>query len=619
MKSHQHLFAELKRRNVFKVSAVYGAVAFGLIQVADPLADAMRLPDTFVPFVVALLVLGFPVALVLAWAFELSPQGVRKTTAAGTGEIEAIVAQPASERWPAGLLALAGIALLVAGAWWAGHRSGAAASETELAASAGAVQLAYVAPDEDTRPSIAVLPFGDLSPEGDQEYFSDGMTEELLNVLAKIRELRVAARTSVFALKDVDLTATQIGDTLDVGYFVEGSVRKSGNRLRITAQLIDARDGSHLWSENYDRDLEDVFAIQTEIAEAIADQLRVPLGLDDGHTLVSPTDDLEAYDLYLSGRARMRERGASVDEAVKLFEAAVAQDSNWAPAWAGLAEGKSLQPFYRTADSTYWANTFAEAERAAERALELDPDNASATVALANVHRDSWEWDAAETAYLRALKLDPDNVEAYQQYAELLGYVGRLDEANEVARRALALDRSPIRLNTAGYLALHDDRPEVAMRYLEEGIQADPEGQVGFLRYNLAFAHMMTDHAPVARTLLLGVIKGKEPGLAERVARAWPPEQGLPSAEAIEIFGTSKTPVASGLFSAQMWMLLGQPDRAIEHIVTIRNRVPFGQTDNWWNPTLDPLRDDPRFEETQEAWGLGGYEVHRTGDRDPKP
>ena len=574
----------------------------------------MRLPDVFVPFVVALLVLGFPIALVLAWAFELSPQGVRKMEAARAGEIEAIMAQPASKRWPAGLLALGGVALLVGSAWWAGRQSGAAEAQADTAGRADAVQLAFVDPAEDERPSIAVLPFDDLSPEGDQAYFSDGMTEEILNVLAKIRELRVAARTSTFALKDVDLTATQVGDTLDVGYFVEGSVRKAGNQLRITAQLIDTSNGSHLWSETYDRDLEDVFAIQTEIAEAIADALRIPLGLDAGGDLVSPTSDLEAYDLYLAGRARMRERGSSIDDAVELFEAAVAQDSGWAPAWAALAEGKSIQPFYRSADSAYWSNTLAEAEVAARRALELDPSNASATVALASVHRDRWEWEAAEAAYLRAIQLDPDNFEAHQQYAEFLGYVGRLAEASEAARRALALDRSPIRLNVAGYISMHDDRVEDAIRYLDEGIRADPERRLGFLRYNRALAQMMTTRDALGRTYMLEAFRSFDPDRAERLARAWPEDRGVPSPAAIEIMGESNTVVA-----AQMWMVLDRPERAIEHIVAIRDRTPFGQVDHWWNPVLDPLREDPRFIATQEAWNLGGFKVRRTGDRERAP
>lgn len=608
MKSYQELFAELKRRNVFKVSAVYGAVAFGLIQVADPLADAMRLPDTFVPFVVALLVLGFPVALVLAWAFELSPQGVRKMEAATPAEIAAIVAQPVSKRWPAGLLALGGIALLVGGAWWAGRQSGAAEPDAAAMERSESVQLAFTDPVQDARPSIAVLPFDDLSPDGDQAYFSDGMTEEILNVLAKIRELRVAARTSVFALRDVDLTATEIGDTLDVGFFVEGSVRKAGDRLRITAQLIDASDGSHLWSEQYDRDLEDVFAIQTEIAEAIAAQLRVPLGLDEGERLVSPTSDLEAYDLYLAARARMRERGASVREAVDLFAAAIAQDSTWAPAWAGLAESKSILPFYVAADSTFWANALAEAEYAARRALELDPSNASATVALANVHRDRREWEPAEATYLRALQIDPDNVEAHQQFAEFLAYIGRLDEASQASRRALALDRSPIRLNVAGYIAEHDNRIEAAIQYLDEGIRADPEGNVGFLRFNRAVAHMQTDRDPVARTLLLDALRTNFPDITERMARAWPASRGLPTPEAIEIIED----LPGWEFPAQAWMLIDRPERAIERIVAIRDRVPFGQTDHWWSPLLDPLRDDPRVIATQEAWGLAGYEPRRT-------
>jgi len=362
MRPYQQFLAELKRRKVFKVVGVYGAVAFGLLQVADPLATALGLPDAFLTYVVAILFLGFPLAIVFAWALEVTPKGVQKTGAAAPGEIEAIVAQPISKRWPAGLMALAGVAALVAGGWWVGRQTATDAADTAAAAeSASDIRLAFTDPGDDLRPSLAVLPFADMSPEGDQEYFSDGITEEILNTLARIRELKVAARTSAFAFKGQDLDMRVIGDSLGVAYLIEGSVRKAGNQLRITAQLISAADGTHLWSDQYDRPMDDVFAIQTEIALAIAEELRIPLGLDDPSGLVTPTADLEAYDLYLAGLAQMRTRGAAVAEAARLFESAIARDSTWAPAWAKLAEAREILTFYPegwdnppTGDEEWW-------------------------------------------------------------------------------------------------------------------------------------------------------------------------------------------------------------------------------------------------------------------------
>ncbi len=466
MKSYQQFFAELKRRKVFKVAAVYGVVAFGLLQVADPLAAALRLPDTFLTYVLAILLLGFPLALVLAWALEVTPDGVRKTEAAAPGEIETIVAQPLSKRWPSGLMALAGVGALVAGAWWVGRQTAAesATTSTDSTATAADVRLAFVDPSEDPRPSIAVLPFADMSPEQDQEYFGDGMTEEILNTLARIRELRVSGRTSTFAYKGQDKDLRQIGIELGVGYLVEGSVRKAGNQLRITAQLIDAADGSHMWSDQYDRPMDDVFAIQTEIAEAIAGALRVPLGLDADESLVTPTADLAAYDLYLAGRAKMRERGPSLLEAVELFDVAIARDSTWAPAWAALAETSELKLWYSTAQPEGMTRKefnpigLAEADRAARRALELDPRNASALVALGSVQRNRGEWDASEATYLRALTLDPDNAEAHQQFGDLLLNVGRIAEGVRALDRAAALDPAPVRLGMLALALEVDDR-----------------------------------------------------------------------------------------------------------------------------------------------------------------
>lgn len=244
---YQRLFAELKRRKVFQVALVYGATAFVVLQVAELLATGLDLPGWVFRAITLLALVGFPIALVLTWALEITPEGVRRTEAASGEEVERIIAQPAVKRWPSGLAALVGVALLVAGAWYVGRQSGPSGAE---AVEAGTVEA-----------SIAVLPFADMSPAGDQEHFSDGISEELLNLLARVPELRVAARTSSFAFRDQNLPIPVIADSLNVAHVLEGSVRKAGEEVRITAQLIRAEDGYHVWSDTWDRTLEDVFAV----------------------------------------------------------------------------------------------------------------------------------------------------------------------------------------------------------------------------------------------------------------------------------------------------------------------------------------------------------------------
>ena len=614
-KSYQRFFAELKRRHVFRVMAVYGIVGFVLLQVADLAIPALLLPEWTYRFVALILLLGFPIALIIAWAFEVTPEGIRKTKAADPAQILAIIDQPASRRWPAGLLALLGGALLLAGGWWAGRQT---APDVTAEATTGSAEdraaesgPAMAGPEDADRPSIAVLPFADMSPEGDQEYFSDGITEELLNTLAKIRDLKVMARTSAFAFKGENLDMRAVGDSLNAGYLVEGSVRKAGDELRITAQLIDAEDGSHLWSESYDRRLENVFEIQTEIAEAIADELRVPLGLDQGEQLVSPTEDLEAFDLYLAGRARMRERGESVEEAVRLFEAAVARDSSWAPAWAGLAEAHTLVPYYTSAqpDSALWATNLAAAERAAERALAVDPENASALVALASVHRDRWNWDAAESAYGRALSVDPENVEAHQQYAEFLSYVGRLDEAYAAAHRALALDRAPIRLNIVGLIASYNRRYEEAVDVLSEGIRADSAGRVRALRTNLASVHLAQGDWAQYRESLLQNLRGAEEQVRQ-LRELWP--AGTP----LTIDVLEGAEVTQGPEAAAMFLVLGAKDRALEALEGYGQQVPYGQSPRrLFRPSFEPLWDESRFRALLRRFNLEGVRPQRLEPR----
>ncbi|HUE96719.1 MAG TPA: tetratricopeptide repeat protein, partial [Longimicrobiaceae bacterium] len=472
------------------------------------------------------------------------------------------------------------------------------------------LRLASTEAEVEAGPSIAVLPFADMSPEGDQEYFSDGMTEELINTLAKIRDLTVMARTSAFAFKGANLDMRAVGDSLGVQYLVEGSVRKAGNELRITAQLIDAQDGAHLWSDTYDRRLENVFEIQREIAEAIAGELRVPLGLQENERLVSPTEDLAAYDLYLAGRARMRDRGESVREAVQLFEAAIARDSSWAPAWAGLAESRTLIPYYPMAweDSTLWAQSLSGAESAATRALALDVDNASALVALGSVHRDRWDWDEAEDAYRRALRIDPESVEGLQQYAELLMYAGRMDEAYRIARQALELDPSAVRMNAMALAAWLAGRPAEAIRTFEAALasQEDPL-MAQKLNSNLLRVYQMTGSWSDVRRLLIDRFEADDPALAQRVRSGWTAAADPPPVEVVELLDEEWPGGATGIM-----LMTGRSDRVLDRLeAQYSGMPPFGPSLSLWSPIYDPLRDDPRFQAILASRGLEGLKPQR--------
>jgi TolB-like protein len=609
MRGYQQFFAELKRRHVFKVAAIYGAVAFGVLQVADPLGTALGLSDSFLSLVVGLLLLGFPVALVLAWAFEVTPDGVQKAEPAAPGEIEAIVAQPASRRWPAGLLALAGAALLFGG-WWMGHSTAADPAES----TPSEAHLAFTDLADDPRPSIAVLPFTDMSPEGDQEHFSDGMTEEIINVLARSGQFGVRGRTSAFAYKGENRDLREIGSELNVAYLIEGSVRKDGDQLRITAQLIDAADDSHLWSESYTRPAANIFDIQIEIAEAIAGALQVPLGLDDHGDLVTPTADVEAYDLYLAARSRLRERGPGIDEAARLFEAAIARDSAWAPAWAGLADATELQLWNPRRDIPFEA-TLAAAERRAQRALELQPQNSTALVVLGNVHRDRYEWADAEASYRRALAVDPDNPEAHQQYGELLHKMGRLQEAVRSLDRAAALDPAAVRLAQLMYVLHRDsrwDETDAVRRWAgTQGIDmtfggASPDGDE-FWRRTRAWEEGRYEDVG-------SITPGWSFGAADSATWA----AAIPALRAgrFDLLPDSLKDVDWGYAHL---VRFGELDRAVEEFLEYRqageasgsNLVRLTPEEVWW-PVLDPIRSHPRIQSYLVSIGLGGRTVQRT-------
>jgi serine/threonine protein kinase/Tfp pilus assembly protein PilF len=334
-------------------------------------------------------------------------------------------------------------------------------------------------------PSIAVLPFANLSADKEQEYFCDGMAEDIINALTQLEGLRVVARTSTFAFKGKHQDIRQIGKELSVNSVLEGSVRKSGNRLRITAQLISVADGYHLWSEKFDRDLADVFAIQDEISLAIVEKLKVKLLGDEKEKMLKRyTENLEAYDLYLKGRYHWNRRTPDeLRKAVAHFEQVIQRDPEYALAYAGLADSYSMLEQVNIIPAK---EAFPKARELAKKALEIDETLAEAHASLAFVLQSyDWDWIGMEREFKRAIELNPNYATAHQWFAMALTSLGRTSEAIQEIKKALELDPLSLIINTsAGYVYIYSGQEEKALKQAEKILDMDPT--FGFIHHILA-------------------------------------------------------------------------------------------------------------------------------------
>ncbi len=417
------LFEELKRRNVFRVGIAYAVTSWLLLQVADIVLENIAAPGWVMQAFMLALGLGFPLALFFAWAFELTPEGLKK---------EKDVDRTASITPQTGrrldYIIIAVMALALSYFVWESRFSSGEIAAVEEAVTSG-------------EKSIAVLPFTDMSAEGDQEYFGDGIAEELLNVLVRIEGLRVASRTSSFSFKGKDISIPGIAKELNVDHVLEGSVRKAGNKVRVTAQLIDVRTDSHLWSASYDRELEDIFAIQDEISAHIVQALKVALGTGEQETMAEaqqPTDNLEAYEAYLQARYFWQRRGEdNIRRAIGLLEKATELDPQFARAWSSLAAAHITLPAYSSEPGSEQNRL---GESAAHKALALDDSLAEALAVLGDISRVDRKWAVAKTYYLRAIASEPKNSTAHLWYGEYLATVGQLRNALEEALIAYQLD-----------------------------------------------------------------------------------------------------------------------------------------------------------------------------------
>jgi len=429
------LFNELKRRNVFKVSIVYVIVAWLIMQVADVIINNIEAPVWVFGVILLLLSVGLPLIVLFAWAFELTPEGVKK---ARDVDPEASVTASTGQKINYVIIGL----LVVALSYFVWERQQTTApTETVLMEDKRRDAGAVTAPAE---MSIAVLPFADMSAEGDQEYFSDGISEELLNVLMRVEGLQVASRTSSFVFKGQNQNVSQIAGELGVGHILEGSIRKSGNRVRITAQLIDAGTDRHLWSETYDRELVDIFAIQDEIANAIVIALKRALGVDvavsdvKAVSVTAATKNISAYDLYLKARALFIAR-IDMADSVQMFEQAVALDPDFARAWEGLAAVLTVMPDWGFSDDRDY---IAQAETAARRAIEIEPGLSLAYAVLGN---NAFEevpivWDTVFGNYERAINNDPTNATVLLWRGIARASLGYLDQAMEDYAACVVID-----------------------------------------------------------------------------------------------------------------------------------------------------------------------------------
>jgi TolB-like protein/Flp pilus assembly protein TadD len=515
-KPHMSLWRQLKERKVIRVGLVYIIVGWILMQIGEVTFEALTLPPWALTLLILIILLGFPIALILAWAYEVTPEGIRKD-------------------------------------------------------SVGMVAEADEAPSvlDSTAPSIAVLPFNDMSEHGDQGYFCEGIAEEILNALCKIANLRVAARIAAFQVASKGMAVAEIGKKLGVQTVLEGSVRKSGDRLRITAQLVKTADGYHLWSRQYDRELEGVFEIQEEIAESIANALSVTLK----RTSVSSKQkvDPKAYDFFLRGQSYFaRHNIQDTIYARQMFERALEVDPEFGRAWAGLAYTYGFEYLYFNASNV----NCEEALRTSEKALQLAPDLAEAHVSSGIANCMVQDYENAEIQFNKAIELDPESYDAWYFFGRSKVHEGDIERAVKLFERASQVrpeDCQSVLLLPQLYHSLGDHKLEMETT------------QKGIARAR-AILELNPDDNRALNMGAFALVRLGELSEAEK----WM-EASIENAPMDSIVHYN---------AACFYAIAGQTDQALDCLENCQFKV--GNLNREWlehDSDLDSLRDHPRFQE----------------------
>ena len=597
MKSRS-FFAELKRRNVYKVAVAYAIVAWLLIQAASILFPTFEAPAWVMKVFVAIIILGFPVAMILAWAFEMTPEGIKRDE-----DVSAF--DPGTPRAGRKFLGVTILLAVIAAGLLLFQQVG-----THLRG----VRDASV-PDKDGRPagaslpaspaipnkSIAVLPFDNLSRDPDNAFFAEGVQDEILTRLAKVADLKVISRTSTQRFKSAPANLPEIAKQLGVIHILEGSVQKANDQVRVNVQLINALTDAHLWADTYDRKLTDIFAVESEIAKTIADMLQAKLtGSEKQMMAAQPTTDTTAYELYHKGRSLWGQRsGDNIPKAIAFYEQAIARDPNYALAYAGLANAYILVPFYAGADRL---DAYAKAKDAALKALRLDSNLAEAHLALGKVlFFSEIDLAGATREYQKAIELKPNDATAHHWFGnDTLAALGRFEEAIAEGKRAVELDPLSTVINAdlgaTFYYAHHYDE---SVRQLRKTLEIDPTSF--YAHFNLGIVLQTTGDLSGA---IVEYEKAKQlSGDNLLVSTLWAAAKAQVGDKDAAVRMLSDLDKISqqrevvGYYRALLYLSLNNKEEALRWLEqSLKERD--GSNISWIkvDPLLDPLHGDPRFE-----------------------
>ena len=591
---------ELKRRNVVRMAVLYGVASWLILQITDVLFDQLEVPGWAFRLVLILLATGFPFALIFAWVFELTPEGLKREREVDRSQS---ITQHTGRKINTTIVVLLVLAIggLIADRLIPEKASAApdVAGETNRAEGAGtAITPPGPAGNE---LSIAVLPFVNMSGDSENEYFSDGLSEELLNTLVQIPELKVTGRTSSFAFKGQNVDLRQVGEQLNVANVLEGSVRKAANRVRITAQLVKTADGYHLWSETFDRELDDIFAIQAEIAEKVAQALSVTL-LGAGKQTAGETQNAEAYQAYLRGAhifRRAPDDFDSLQSARAHFEQAIALDPAYVAPWYGMFN--YWDRMYRNAHETFDVG-FAEKRKLANRLEQLAPGSVEALLAQGSISWAERDWPGALARHTQALERFPGSVETNSLYGSLLSALGHPNEGLGYVKKGVKLDplslEALIRLVMANLqLGNCSEVRDIARRALE----IEPEsGRVhGYLAYCL-----LAQGGGAAEAL--DWLSQEPIGFIRYTGNAIALHQlGRQDEAARDLVLLHEDSADSAAYQyAQIHAQWGQPEQALDWLQKALDIGDPGVFNMGVDPFLDPIRQQSRFQDLMQQAGL---------------